>query len=296
LASGLAVTVPTTVVDTTTTIPPPPPSFAYLFHSDWSTATGTFTSALLDVSQDQPWDVLRGNGDGGAAVTDSVPWPNGIANALSIAHIGVNDNPGVRLAGSLPTFTNGSRAYRFYLKNIIPDDHRMGDDLVHPFQDGPGGGSNTNFQFELYDNGNGTYCPRVLFSGAPAGGGGAHIQRYTIGGAITGSTCALPKGTAYRFELKFTYNASADGIDGEFRVYNPDGSLRAGTNQWLRVSDREPSSSTRYFAVVDRTYFTSLQIGTNGWGGGTTSAPYVTWHWGAVAICTDWCGPYADGR
>jgi hypothetical protein len=267
-----------------------------VFHSDWTTATGTSGQALLDMAKLQPWDATKGDGNGGAAVTSTVSWPDGITRALTISHVSGNDNPGVRLAGSLPNFTSGTRAYRFYLNNVLPNDHRMGDDLVHPLQDGPGGGSNTNFQFELYDNGNGTYCPRVLFSGAPAGGGGAHIQRYTIGGAITGSTCALPKGTAYRFELKFTYNAAADGLDGEFRVYNPDGSLRADADDWLRVSDREPSSSTRYYAVVDRTYFTSLQIGTNGWGGGTTSTPYVTWHWAGVAVCSDWCGLYSAGR
>jgi hypothetical protein len=294
LASGLSVSVPTTVVDSATNPPPPPPpAFGVLFDSDWSTATGTSRQALLDLSQEQPWDAEKGNGDGGAAVTDTVPWPDGIANALTISHISGNDNPGVRLVGSLPSFTSGARAYRFYLKNVLPDNHAMGDNSVHPFQDGAGG-SNTNWEFNIRDLGNGTWTPAFeLTNGTCAGCGGIQYQNWTLAaGCMEGAACAVPKDSVYRFEFKLTHHPTAEMMDIEIRMYNANGTLRAGPAAWKRVNGGGTSADTVWYTIPNPATMRDLLIGVNGWGGGTTSSRYVAWHWAGVAICSDWCGAY----
>ncbi len=269
----------------------------FFFHSDWSTATGTSRQALLDMSKADPWDATKGDSNGGARVTNSVRWPDGIANALTISHVSGNDNPGVRLSGSLPLFTSGKRGYRFYIKNVLPDNHRMGDDSAHPFQDGAGG-SNTNWQFNIEDNGDGTWTPSFEFPNSDCRDcEGTRYRHFTLAaGCMRGSRCSVPKDSVYRFEMLLTHHSTANSMDIDIRMYNADGTLRAGPEDWHRVMGGGTSADRIWYSIPNRSSFRDLQIGTNGWGGGRTSTRYVAWHWGGVAVCNDWCGRYNRGK
>ena len=269
----------------------------FLFHSDWSTATGTSSTALLDASKDRPWDAEKGDGNGGVAVTDTVSGlPDGITHALTISHIGDNDNPGVRLDRSLPPFTSGKRAYRVYFKNVLPDDHAIPTDR-HPWQDAAGG-SNTNWEFNLTVDGAGQYAPYFDLLGSCLECEGVQWHRWTIGGGVQGdASTVVPKDSVYRFEVLLTHHPRGDSVDIEIKMYNADGSVRVDSDEWKRVTDGEPSSVVSWYAfnAANKDNLQDLQIGTNGWGGGSTSTPYVTWHWAALAVCDDWCGPHGNG-
>jgi hypothetical protein len=305
LASGLSVSVPTTVVASIINPPPPPPpppqGFIFHFSSDWSTATGTSNAALLDASKNFPWDAAKGSILGGKVVTDTVNWRGALpagTRALTVAHVADNDNPGVRLDQSLPGFTFGDRrGYRGYFKNIMPDDHEI-TSARHPWQDAAGG-SNTNWEFNASVGEIGAYAPYFeLPNSTCAGCGGTQWTRWTIGGGVQGSAgTLLPKDSVYRFEFLLTHHPTADSMDIEVRAYNPNGSIRVAADQWMRVADGSPSSRLVWYSIdqINGPNIRDMQIGVNGWGGGVASSPYVVWHWGGIAVCNDWCGGY-NGR
>jgi hypothetical protein len=266
-----------------------------VFHSDWTTATGTSGQALLDMAKLQPWDATKGDGNGGAAVTSTVSWPDGITRALTISHVSGNDNPGVRLDRSLPSFDSGDRrGYRGYFKNVLPDVHDI-TSARHPWQDGAGG-SNTNWEFNVTVGEKGAFAPYFeLPHSTCAGCEGVQWTRWTIGGGVQGTAgTLLPKDSVYRFEFLLTHHATADSMDIEIKVYSADGTLRVDSDKWRRVSDGSPSSDVVWYSInpTNAPSIRDMQIGTNGWGGGTTATPYATWHWAGVAVCDGWCGRY----
>jgi len=266
---------------------------APVFFSDWSSATGTSDNAVTDYLKAFPWDANKGDPTG-TAVTDTVDWqgalPSG-THALTIAIDNAGGTEGARLTGSLPALEAGdTRAYRVYFKNILPNTNPT-DNSSHPLQDGAGG-SNVNWEFDVLSFNSGTWAP--------------HLEMVTSTGSFIGHTidglnentnagARVPKDSVYRFEWKFTMSSAGDSVDVEMKMYNADGALRVDSDRWINRITSTPSSSVEWFDSPQGARWAShqdLQIGTNGWGGGTSDPPMVAWHWGAVAICEDWCGPY----
>jgi hypothetical protein len=253
------------------------------------------------MSKVDPWDGTKGSIAGGAVVTGNVRWPDGIANALTISHVSGNDNPGVRLTQSLPSFAHGAkRGYRGYFLNVLPDVHAI-TSARHPWQDAAGG-SNTNWEFNVTVPKNGRYAPYFELSngvlpGDPDGG----TYSWTIDGAsVSNSAAEVPKDSVYRFEFLLTHHPTADSLDIEIKMYNADGSIRVDSDRWILrcffAGCGQGSDVVQWVAYTNFANIRDMQIGVNGWGGGTTNTPYVTWHWGGIAVCESWCGPHAGGR
>jgi hypothetical protein len=283
-------------------------ALTFLFHSDWSTATGTTDAALLDTSKGYPWD-NRKDGNGGTAVTDTVDW-NGCApegtNALSITHVSTSSVEGVRLggteatSGTLPEQQRGtSRGYRVCFKHVRPNGS-VSMSARHPLQDGsPGSGPNWEFNTDM--DGTDVYGVWFEISNATRAGE-TQTWFWSIDGANkTEAGAALPKDSVYRHEWLITQHPTTDSIDIEIITYNPDGSVRVAADRWeLRCFNIDAcgssSDETWYFLPNNWEQHTRLQIGTNGWGCETTGTPYLAFHYTAMAVCNGWCGPYADGR
>jgi hypothetical protein len=124
---------------------------------------------------------------------------------------------------------------------------------------------------------------------------------WTIAGkAINSSTGGVPKDSTYLFEMKVKHHPSTrESVDITIRMDSANGSVRVSESGWQRRGDFAGSDQDLYYTKSESNWTNwsrSLQVGTNGWGGGTASSPHLAFHWGAVAICTDWCGPYSSGR
>lgn len=264
-----------------------------LFHSDWSTETGTSASARFDRGKSRPW--TDGWFDAASTVVipvgDSLDFPteNVLANYVSPGRGGGQ----VRIVESdryfEPPAIGESLYLRFYRRIALPDSHG-GDQTTHGFHDDEACCSSGNLSLTVTTNGSGTFGLQL---------GTGYAANDTIAFWSTQPN-ALRKHQTYRMEFRI-HRIQADAFRLYARVYDSDDRLvlsdrdfRAtgwGARGNWSLADGLP---LRFNSGRGVEALMAWRVGLNGLGGVTGSYPHG--YWGAFAICTDdWCGPYDQG-
>lgn len=273
--------------------PPPPGDRVVLFHSDWSTATGTSSAALYDTDKAKPW--TDGWFDSNSTVViaegDSLdfPTPNVLANRLSTSMGGGQVKILERDDYFDPPAIGESIYFRFYRRIALPNSH-TGDQTTHGFHDDTRCCSDMNLSLTLSTTTSGTYGLEI---------GTGYAANDTIAFWSTPNS-ALQKFQTYRMEFR-VHRVSHDGFKLEARVYDSSDQLVLSNQDFTAtgwgargnhsLADGKVlnfASSRGVNALLD------LRLGLNGIGG--VSGTYPHGYWGAFAVCAnDWCGPYRDG-
>ncbi len=295
---GATATVPTIVTDSVT-VSPPPTNRVVLFHSDWSTATGTGDAALRDTNKAKPWTGtagLGGAGQGGNEVRSTAadgrdyPTTNYLRTTGKRSNQGWNELFFQASDGYVPKPAVGESVYvRMYFRLIVANSF-TGDGETHGayFDDAPGG---TN------------WGPQAL---------GVYVQHFTAGvwnfliSTDAGQfpryygpgNHALNRNQTYRIEMAY-HRTGTNTYQLEGRIYDVAGHLLYD-NSSFNTDYYGPTGTN----LQNRTFTTSgagaasisgFKIGLNGLTGMTADVPYA--EYAAVAICkNDWCGPYAEGQ
>jgi hypothetical protein len=261
---------------------PPPPPAGVLFHSDFSTATGTSSAALRDTSKANPWDLAGGQGLDVIAST-GLDFP--CANVLRVTATAASSGFATLRNSGMPLPANGqSRWYRFYARYTFPDG--LEDQQTHPVQDG-GAGSQINWEWAVLHNlgGNGRFTPSLqLHSNNP-------FADYRW------NPTPLNKGQTYRYEWQIL-RVSDTTFQMHVRIYDSAGTLV------LSDADYRNEGNTRTLAAVPTptmlfnnvNNLDGLNAGCNGISGTNPPFPFVYGYQSAFAVSgTDWIGPYAGG-
>jgi hypothetical protein len=256
-----------------------------LFSSDWSTATGRTSAAFLDSSKPIPWPTSINLGEdqpceilaatGLDFPTDNVfhivATPVGEREAHSVA---IRDAPDI-----LPVPAVGSsRWFRVYVRVVA--DETVADPHTHPLEDGPGGGSTTNWAFRIYVEYPGAWLLNFWFNE----GLGRQID-----------APLLSKDVTYRVEWQ-VHRISETTFNFHARVYDPAGELLYGDEDFTFFTGGTGSlADSPAFTFHDVASMSSLKLGINGNVGEPVDEPFC--YWGGFAISdASWIGPYVAGE
>ena len=268
-----------TVIEST---PPPPPPYVpneVYFSTDWSTATGTSTNAILDGGR---WSQGSGNWLNSFSVqsrgslafpTDNVLVQRGIAESGSWGQIEL-------LAGAVPLLQVGdSLGMRVYWQS--PNPYGNVDDLLHGF--------------EVLDPGN---DPIGINSRYSSGGWQIEIDIPTgevygpRGSSGMGAFDLTPNGV-YMLEVLVVRVASSQ-MHVETRLTNAaTGNVIMDVDDWTSYYD--PNALAMHqgtpFATSSASWsnLREWRMGINGIG---NVDGQVVHRWGGFALCSSWCGPY----
>lgn len=289
--------------------PPPPASGTVVFRADWSTALGNTQAALRDLNKTLPFDYCGGSAEVAVVPTAGLGFPVALANALRITRnnqdswfgcrIGTDAN-GVPGNVHWPQLAPGQANYwRVYLRVDIPNSE--GNILSssglshHPIQMAANTGNfePTNF----FSRADGTYAIEMYTF--------AQQNPFPQDKAVLGQFTTpddygqrLPKFTTLRYEWMVRRELTT-GYSIAFRIYNDAnqllwsedgiGALR-GAVMTERGSGQVTLKSLDGKYNADLATLQSLQIGENG--GWHSYSQNVYFYWGALAMCTSWCGPY----
>jgi hypothetical protein len=298
-----------TLADTSTvaiTAPPPPPpppppgtGGTPIFHSDWSTGTGTTDAVIRDNSKATPWSARwGGRGSLNVVPATGLGFPSGMTNVLRVQHYQQDfDWVMANNIWSVPAI--GSAIYfRVYLRNTVGNEVDAGSSYAstHPVEseggaNGISGGyyamhygsyADGTFPFLVAMN-NATYPYNGWTPGAPTSNhGGRNYDPST-----------LVKNTTYRLEWKYTRTA-ANRYDFDMRIYGSDDKtlLFDRTNIFAWGGSRQTIATNGTGLSIDDSHIADLRIGING-GFATPSPQFV--YWGGFAVCSDdWCGAYSS--
>jgi hypothetical protein len=278
-AGGLSVAVSNPI---TVTVPlPPPPTGAMLFASDWSSATGITSAALMDAGKSLPWNLIGGQG---LEVVPSAGLDFPTANVLKVNVLQVTSGFGLLRRTGLPTLQLGaSRYYRWYSRVTIPDGVSTSDPETHPHQDG-NAGSQTNWSFNVYHNaGGGTWRPQLRHSVGPWPN-----NRWT--------GPALSKSATYRFELQ-VQRVSETTFNMHVRIYGSNNVLLFDDDDFRNDNGTATLASNPTFAFNSVANTDGFNAGLNGLAGTDWHPSAVYMYQGGIAICaTTWCGAYVAGE
>lgn len=277
-----------------------------VFHSNWSTATGTSAAALLDTGKPLQWDTQIGNGNLNTIVpaTANLDFPASMANVmLNVAQFSSNASQRVLtqfnslLVASqhipIPQPVNGQRDlyYRWYQRWVVPDSIDTNGGAPHPIQDGPAA-SQTNWMWEVVINSDGTWLPRFNFANTNS----FPNNRWR--------SPVLPKNHTYRIELHIrrltstTFTAAAEIWDDKA------GTRVQQSSDFVNGDGSQSLADSPVLNINDPSYFGAFQAGNNGpsWNNNSQSQfPFNLWYLGGVAISTTplstsgWIGPYSGG-
>jgi hypothetical protein len=218
-----------------------------------------------------------------------------MSNVLRIMNLAAGSpTQGVRLTESFALPTVGQALHhRVYVANTTPDWY-TGDNSIHPWQDGPAGGTATNWRFRVESQPDGTWRPEFFVDGADAAlGTGSHIQTFVLGPASSGrGSISLRKGVVYGFELKMEV-VSSTRWRPHIRILDINGSVLYDDDDWYRGNGNgDTLAGGPAFTINDLASMRELQLGSNGWAA-DPAQDYQAVLWGGLAIClNDWCGPY----
>jgi hypothetical protein len=260
------------------------PTAGILFHSDWSTATGTTEAALRDTSKAKPWTARRDN-DGILTVVAAAGrgFPAGMTNCLRVGHLAPQVHSAeVSNDNVWPVPNVGDKLFfRLYLRNEIADN--QGDlsttiNSHHPVE--PASGTCANAWSLTYASKNdGTFPFRfaTLENTSPR-------NRWILGP----SQANLQKNHTYRFE--WMLERQAGGFLLEIRVYNEAGALLYDKNSIYNNAGTLTLAASGLL-TMNATCLNKLLVGTNG-GGWVFSATQYSYFGGVMVRSDDWCGPY----
>lgn len=284
IAAGTAMIVAT--VDTvggqalpTVKAPQPVEAARVIFHSDWSTATGTSQTALMDASKALPWSLLGGDG---LEVIPSTGLNFPSANVLRVTATQARTGYAfLRKTGLAIPVIGESRYYRWYTRVAISDRRAPSDPETHPHQDGNAAGG-ANWLFHVYhDAGSGRWLPQLRSNAA--------VNAYP---STRWSGPLLSKNVTYRFELQIR-RAGANTFQMHVRVYDAGGALIHSDADFRNEANRT-LASTPTFTFVNLASMDGLNAGLNGLGGAEWFPSVIYMYQGGIAVCADgWCGPYS---
>jgi len=259
---------------------------AVLFESDWSTATGTSNAAILDTDKAVPWEDIRGPTAASEVISASgLDFPT--TNVLKITAIwnGVGGSfagPDIdsSLTGAIPD-VGDSTYYRVYLRVLIPDSYTA-DDQSHPYQDGPGGGSQTNWLFKVLPKTDGTWIPQF---GWPE----------TAWPNDNWDGPNLNKNQTYRIEHR-VHRIGNMTANLHVRVYDSSDVLLYTDSDFDNQQSTATLASTPTFTFRNLNHFKGIRVGDNGLFGGVEAdytPSFIMYHWGGLCMRDDtWCGAY----
>lgn len=283
---GLAVTQTASVVVTGT-----PGLLTPVFFSDWSTATGTGTSAIGDGGK---WGTISGSGNEVIAST-GLDFPT--TNVLRSTALVSNSGFAIIRTTGLGTISVGStRYYRTYYRFMSPDGVSPSDNQTHPIQDGDPG-SQISWEFALFTNTN----PRS--GSAISAGNYIHsLQFHTnndFNTAFRFTPPELPKDETHRWEIALS-RISTTEFNLSVRVYDSSDVLVLDDADFLSQNGAVSLADTPTILFNNSSTAASmdgLNHGCNGVGGTwVPSSDFVYSYTGGTAICDDqgWIGPFGS--
>ena len=299
LASGSPATVNRTVLTNATAsasfaVETAAPVTGFLFHSDWSTATGQSDAALRDTSKPLPWDIVIGSGANlnTCAIVPATGLDFPSANVFQVN--GDYTGPGAqpiltRQVSILPGNNHwpipaiGQSVYfRIYKRVVypVPGNPNLGNNN-HNIEEQAGGASNWSWSFDVDANG---WRPKMQSQVA---------NKYAL--TSGGSAAYLARNQTYRLEWQIhRIGASTCNIPG--RIYNSAGTLLYSDANFVNQSTGVSLAATPTLNLTNAETLDAWQVGTNGPGvdpGGTVTP---MWYLGCAAVRADgWCGPYLNG-
>lgn len=279
------------------------PPAGVVFHSDWSTATGTSDAALLDMNKAPlAWSARKDTNGGTAIVTAASTgrsWPAGMTNVMQITAQAEGGTQGVRNSGRFTAPGVGDAViWRTYFSMEQPDSW-SGGIQYHPFQDGgAGGGSDRNWAFRVYPHSNGTWSPELFIDSVDdVYGPGAQIQAWELG---DNGILSLSKQVPYIIEVRM-YVVDANSMRPAARILNGDGSPLYDESDFFRKGGgggNDTLADGHTFEISSLAGMTSLQAGSNNWDQAPPQDTLAA-YWGGLAIAVggedDWIGPYSGG-
>jgi hypothetical protein len=278
-----------------------------LFESDWSTATGTSDDALRDTGQPTPW--IKGLSDGGvleivnAASAGLSHWPT--ANALKVTCMAAGngnckaEHADIDNAWSAPPIGQ-SLYYRVYLQVDSMYNQNSHLPSEHPFENGNGGGSHTDWVFTTEAHSNGEWSIEWRFANSDWPN-----NRWCVDGTASGCTDGdkrnrptLKSNHTYMIEIQFEHTSETH-FSLRPRVWDVAGdSLVYGPESFVNVNRTATMAESGVLTFNTKNWL-QLMIGTSGVTATAGEIPpgfkysEPMYYWGAVAVCAnDWCGPH----
>jgi len=262
---------------------------AVIFHSDWSTDTGTGNDARLDTDKVLPWDSTEaGVGTTPTSVIDAtgLGFPTTNCLAMRIDNPFANYYGWCEIAGKWDAPAIGeSLFYRWYVRNGVTDAGFGGTDW-HPIVADRGGtyatpiGAWQNLFYVHASNATWRFVHHYLSETWP------DDEWYGPW---------LDLNHTYRVESQ-VYRLGAATYNLHIKIYNEADALVAGDSDFANANASATLADTPTFTADPNTHL-SLQefsIGNNGPGDAVAATRYL--YWGGVCLRTDdWCGPYAGG-
>jgi hypothetical protein len=272
--------------------PPPPVAGGLMFSSDWSTATGRTSAALLDAGKQVHWDVIAGNGVLNTVMSSAgLDFPT--ANVLRVSG-GWRSSPAGAAAenprleqsrGHLRVPAIGeTTSYRWYIRVVVPNSY-TGDNLTHPIQDGINGQS-SNWQQEVRTATNGTWTMTWNVDGG--GQNDWPNNRWTL-------NAPLSKNQTYRVEMQI-HRISATTFNLHARVYNSANQLIAGDANFRNANGTATLAGNRALRFLNVNTLAGFQAGFNGLNGGTQNMYPVPLYYQSGFVITrgGWPGAYGS--
>jgi PKD repeat protein len=276
--------------------PPPSGSRTVVFHSDWSTATGTSNNAVMDQGKAKSWTEYGGASNNQLRVVTAsstgLNWPAGMANVLQVNANNVRwGQVGFRIGDNYfepPRTAGESLYYRMYFSLVIPAGWG-GDRFTHGWNDGGEGIGDGSFNFS--------------WSIEEVGSGYRFRARTGVGGSdpyvLWDHSRDAQRNRVYRVEYQIT-RVDASNMRLHIRIYDESKTLIIDDSSYSSLQtpygtrlDSNPLIPLNHRDGWDG--FKYLRVGTNGYADGLGTGGIHS-YFGGVAICTgDWCGPYSSG-
>jgi hypothetical protein len=299
MAAGSNATVARTVLTGATanasfTVQTAAPVTGFLFHSDWSTATGLTDAALRDTSKALPWDIVIGSQPlaNTCAIVSAAGLDFPSTNVFQVN--GDYAGPGVqpimtRQVSILPgnnhwpiPAVGQSLFFRLYKRVVypVPPNPALGNNN-HCIEEQGGGASNWSFSFDIDANG---WRPKMQSQVS---------TRFMLSNA--GAAAYLARNQTYRIEWQ-VHRIGATTYNLHMRIYNSAGTLLYSDANFVNPANGQSLANAPTLTLTNPETLDGFQVGTNGPGvdpGGTVTP---MWYIGCCAVrADDWCGPYAGG-
>jgi hypothetical protein len=262
---------------------------AFVFVSDWGTATGLTEAALRDTGRTPSWTTYDPDGLTEIIAATGLDFPSANVLRVTTSWNGSGSSGSIiRLdesTGVIPVpAVNDSLYYRWYFRAAVPSAVSTWG-TPHPIQDGFNA-ADANWEFGARRTGAGLWKPRFNASGTA----------WPNDSWILDTN--LSTDTTYRFEMKLTRTATGL-FTMDARVYNSAGTLLSDGSNFLNSNSSASLTSAPSLTIKNAAEFGGLNSGSNGAFQGTTSGdhPFVFCYQGGFAVsAADWCGPYVSGE
>lgn len=288
------------------------PPTGLVFVSDWGTAVGGTSAAVLDTGKAIPWDGRVDQDAGDPAQNLTVVAASGVnlvTSALTLQAAGWPTPNALRLRWPSP---GGTRSAGIVYRSEGWTHPAIGESLylrwyfVNDGDDALGGGTDDNSNHSIQSIGVGGAAGacattwQVAWGNRGAGGVANGTWRPTIANANDPArfrpNTYLTKGAVYRFELRI-HRTAQNAMQFHARIFNSAGAPVLEDNDFVLVASATTLADNPNIGLPDS--HISANCLRNAAFGAVGSGPPegVECYVGAVAISrSDWCGPYVPGE